>query len=230
VEALLRLLATGVVARLAVATEATTTALTPRELVERLDLVTVGTVTVAVRYHESLAHLTAILLGYALGVAPFRAVVEAVLAVTAAAAFPLKAYVEVSEGFDQAAIAACPNAVRLARRIGHFHSLTAFLDVAADKFLGILFQNRVDFVEQVVDVLGDLGVALGYLRVGLNGDVLDLLVLPALAGLRLSAGVSGCHRCPPSQPPEVAQHRVGKNLPRHYDTSGARARGFVTCS
>jgi hypothetical protein len=61
--------------------------------------------------------------------------------------------------------------------------LTALLYVPADELLGVLLQDRVDFVEQVVDVLGDLGVALGYLWIGLNGDVLDLLVLPALAGL-----------------------------------------------
>src|SRR5690349_3469747 len=76
--------------------------------------------------------------------------------------------------------------------------LAALLDVTSHELLGVLLQHGVDLVEQVVDVLGDLGVPLGNLRVGLGGDVLDLLVALALAGLRLTAGVSRCHGCPPS--------------------------------
>src|SRR5688572_15923133 len=79
-------------------------------------------------------------------------------------------------------------------------SLTAFLHITADELLGVLLQDGVDLVEQVVHVVGDLGVPLGDLRVGLGGDVLDLFVALALAGLRLTASVTGCHRCPPSAP------------------------------
>src|SRR2546423_14098858 len=67
-------------------------------------------------------------------------------------------------------------------------SLSALLDVAPDELLGVLLQHRVDLVEQVVDVLADLLVPLGDLRVGLGGRPgLDLLVAAGLARLRLAA-------------------------------------------
>ena len=64
---------------------------------------------------------------------------------------------------------------------------------------------------------GARGVPLGDLRVGLGGDVLDLFVLPALAGLRLTAGVSGCHPSVPLRLRRPQVRRVGHNLPRGYD-------------
>src|SRR4051812_24607219 len=94
-------------------------------------------------------------------------------------------------------------------RIGRIASLTALLDIAADELLGVLLQDGVDLVQQVVDVLGDLRVALGHLRVGLDGDVLDLFRAAAL--LRLAAGVSGCHGCPPSSHPK--SHNIGYQKP-----------------
>jgi hypothetical protein len=83
--------------------------------------------------------------------------------------------------------------------------LAALLHVSAHKFFGVLLEDRVDLVEQIVDVLGDLGVPLGNFRVGLGGDVLDFLVATTLSGLRLTAGVSGCHLSPPS----LARQHIG---------------------
>jgi hypothetical protein len=69
------------------------------------------------------------------------------------------------------------------------------LDVSADKLLCVLFQDGVDLVEEVVDVLGDLGVALGDLRVGFGGGAgVDVLVAAGLSGLRLTAGVTSSQR------------------------------------
>src|SRR5690349_9191919 len=70
-------------------------------------------------------------------------------------------------------------------------SLAALLHVAPDELFRVLLEDRVDLVQEIVDVLGDLRVPLGYLRVGLDGDVLDLLIARAPAALRLTTCVSG---------------------------------------
>src|SRR5438874_9669164 len=86
--------------------------------------------------------------------------------------------------------------------------LAALLDVSADELLGVLFQYRVDLVEQVVDILADLLMPLGDLRVRLGRrSCVDFLVLAGLAGLRLAAGVAGSHAC-------LLEKRGEKNLPR----------------
>src|ERR1700742_587426 len=78
------------------------------------------------------------------------------------------------------------------------HSLfAAFLDITADKLLRVLFENVVDFVEEGVDVLGQLLVAL--LEVGGGGllglDLLGLVVATAAVGLAPAAGVPARHGC-----------------------------------
>jgi hypothetical protein len=90
-----------------------------------------------------------------------------------------------------------------------------FLYITPHELFCVFFEDRVDFVEQVVDILGDLGVPLGDLRVSLRRRAgVDLLVAARLAGLRLTAGVPGSHPCPSSS-------SVVRNLPRRYDESPA---------
>src|SRR5207248_3847447 len=72
--------------------------------------------------------------------------------------------------------------------------LAALLDVPADELLRVLLQYRVDLVQQVVDVLGDLLLPLGDLGVRLGrGALVELLVAAGLACLRLTASVAGSH-------------------------------------
>jgi hypothetical protein len=72
--------------------------------------------------------------------------------------------------------------------------LSALLDVATDKFLRVLLEDRVDFVEQIVDVLTQLLVALGCFGTGLGGRrLVDLFVAAGTAGLRLPTGFTSCH-------------------------------------
>src|SRR5436305_7736521 len=74
--------------------------------------------------------------------------------------------------------------------------LAALLDIPPHELLGVLLQHGVDLVEQIVDILADLLMPLGDLRVRLRGGpVVDLLVPAGLAGLRLTAGVAGSHPC-----------------------------------
>src|ERR1051326_933877 len=79
-------------------------------------------------------------------------------------------------------------------------SLAALLDVPADELLGVLLQHRVDLVEQVVDVLGDLLLTLGDGRIDRGRRVVDLVVAPGFARLRLASGVTGSHQVPPRVP------------------------------
>src|SRR5436305_1782454 len=71
-----------------------------------------------------------------------------------------------------------------ARASQAFGSLPAFLDVPPHELFRVLFQHGVDLVEQVVDVLAQLLVTLGHLRVGFGGRrLVDLLVAAGLTGL-----------------------------------------------
>jgi hypothetical protein len=89
-------LAARVVARLAIAAEATSSTLVSRKIVHRLDLVAVGTMPMAVRNHDHLAYLTAVLLVDAFRIAQLGALVVALLAVATSAALPLGADVKLS--------------------------------------------------------------------------------------------------------------------------------------
>src|SRR5437588_7875513 len=68
-------------------------------------------------------------------------------------------------------------------------SFTPFLYVTTHEVLGILLEHRVDFVEDVVDVLGQLLVA--FLDVG-RLEVLDLLDVLGLASGALLAALVFC--------------------------------------
>jgi hypothetical protein len=73
--------------------------------------------------------------------------------------------------------------------------LAALLDVGPDELLGVLLEHVVDLVEDGVDVLGQLLVALTDLggRVGLR----VLCLFGPSGGLALPAGVVRCHAVPP---------------------------------
>src|SRR5258705_859220 len=72
--------------------------------------------------------------------------------------------------------------------------LAALLYVAPYELFRVFLQDGVDFVQEVVDVLGELLVSFGRFRVRLGSwRLVDLLVLAGLAGLRLAAGVTGRH-------------------------------------
>src|SRR5262249_37703611 len=99
-------------------------------------------------------------------------------------------------------------------------SLPALLHVPADELLRVLFQHRIDLVEKVVDLLGDLLMPLRDLWVHLGRDVVDLLVAPATPGLRLSSRVPGCRLMPPVEsggefePPSPAPRSAANAGPR----------------
>src|ERR1700751_284808 len=71
---------------------------------------------------------------------------------------------------------------------GTARSLSALLDVCADEVFGVLFQNIVDLVEQVVGLLGQLLATL--LAPGRAGCEV-VVIAPARAALGLLLG----HRC-----------------------------------
>src|SRR5258705_8535869 len=85
--------------------------------------------------------------------------------------------------------------------------LSALLHVATHKLFRVLLQYGVDFVQKVVDILSELLVPFGRLRVCLGcWRLVDLLVLAGLAGLRLAAGVTGRHD-PSSSPAALPTRR-----------------------
>jgi hypothetical protein len=158
----------------------------------RLDGSTVGAEAMTFRNFPGGPHLSAMLLPDPFGVTGFRTGVEARLTVAATTAGTLAARTELNERLPFPAVAATTTAVLVIQRERHVRfepicSLTSFLYITPDKFFGVLLQDRVDLVEQVVDVLGDLGVPLGDLGVDLGGDVVDLLGLVRLARLGLAA-------------------------------------------
>src|SRR5262249_45963329 len=80
--------------------------------------------------------------------------------------------------------------------------LATLLDVSADELLRVLLQYRVDFVEEVVHVLGQLLLVLGRLGARPRGRrLVDLLVPAGLAGLGLAACVAGRHAGGPPRVP-----------------------------
>src|SRR5215217_886111 len=115
--------------------------------------------------------------------------------------------------------------------------LAALLDVPPHELLGVLLKYGVDLIEQVVDVLGDLLVPLGDLRARLGRRALvEFLVPTGLAGLRLTASVTGSHPLPSSNSGGV------KNLHRPDDIQlevmasnrsfalGQRSKSAPTCA
>src|SRR4051794_4403480 len=74
-------------------------------------------------------------------------------------------------------------------------SLASLLYITPYKFLGILFQYLVNFVEDGIDVLGHFLVAFGDLGVDRGLDLVGLLARPRRP--LLPAGVPRGHRCPP---------------------------------
>src|SRR5512142_478717 len=93
--------------------------------------------------------------------------------------------------------------------------LAALLDVAADELLGILLEHRVDLVEKIVDVLRQLLVTLGDLRVHLRSRGLVVFGVPAgPPRLRLSTGVAGCHGRLLRAFPCVPRYLAAVTLPR----------------
>src|SRR5215467_956980 len=84
-------------------------------------------------------------------------------------------------------------------------SLTALLDIGPDELLGVLLQHLVDLVEDRVNVVGQLLLALLDFPAGLLGVFLGLLATPG--GLPLAAGVLGSHTEPP---------RRGASAPQRY--------------
>src|ERR1700752_180349 len=71
---------------------------------------------------------------------------------------------------------------------GLARSLSALLDVCADEVFGVLFQNIVDLVEQIVGLLGQLLATL-LARGRAGGEVVIVATTTAALGLLLS------HRC-----------------------------------
>jgi hypothetical protein len=56
-----------------------------------------------------------------------------------------------------------------------------FLDISAHELFGILFEDGVDLVEKVVDILADLLHPLGNLGIDLGDDLVDVFLAPLLA-------------------------------------------------
>src|ERR1700751_1952226 len=79
-------------------------------------------------------------------------------------------------------------------------SLSALLDACADEVFGVLFQNIVDLVEQVVGLLGQL-LATVLARGRAGGEVVVIAPATAALGLLLS------HRC------RLQSHRPGRTRP-----------------
>src|ERR1700742_2436406 len=71
---------------------------------------------------------------------------------------------------------------------GWARSLSALLDVCADEVFGVLFQNIVDLVEQIVGLFGQLFATL-LARGRASGGVVVVATTTAALGLLLS------HRC-----------------------------------
>src|SRR5262245_57163577 len=103
---------------------------------------------------------------------------------------------------------------------GGLSLFSALLDVSAHELLGVLLENRVDLVEQVIHVLGQLFVALGDLGVGFWGrSLVDFLITAGLAGLRLATGVTGRHGSPSS-----FAKQCGPSAARTIDVTRIRPR------
>jgi hypothetical protein len=94
---------------------------------------------------------------------------------------------------------------------GAARSLSTLLDVRADEVFGVLLENIVDLVEQVVSLLGQL---LATLLPGgrAAGEVIVLAATTATLGLLLS------HRC------LLRMSSAGSQLPAGYSTLAQRER------
>src|SRR5687767_13363115 len=77
---------------------------------------------------------------------------------------------------------------------GRNGSLSSFLYILPNEFLGILFEDLVNFIQQRVDVLGHFLVAFGDLGVDRGLDLVG--VLARARRLLLPAGVPGGHGMP----------------------------------
>ncbi|HZM77416.1 MAG TPA: hypothetical protein VFC19_16910 [Candidatus Limnocylindrales bacterium] len=191
--------AANVVARQAVAVVAAGFAFVERKVFERFHGLAVGTPPEALWSLEWCSYFTSMPFEHALAIALLGTLVVAELAITAMPVPSARARVEVAERQRLAAVAACPKYGSLPiSKIGHILSFPPFLDISAHELFGVLFENGVDLVEEVVDVLADLLHPLGNLGVDLGGNLVDVFLAPLATGLRLSTVLRSHLLCPPN--------------------------------
>src|SRR5271165_1125896 len=96
---------------------------------------------------------------------------------------------------------------------GLARSLSALLDVCTDKVFGVLFQNIVDLIQQVVGLLGQLLATL-LARGRAGGEVVVVATTTAALGLLLSHRcLLQCHRPSRTRPSVSPPYRSRPPLP-----------------